>query len=76
MSGGVHSRSSSRNRSTRGARGDGRRDDYMTYLGRSASDGEIDYWVDQFLHHGSRNEDVIAGFIGSAEYYADAQKRG
>lgn len=47
--------------------------DYLTYLGRSATSDEVNYWVGQFLQ-GARNEDVIAGFIGSAEYYNDAQK--
>lgn len=45
--------------------------DYQTYLGRSPAPDEVSYWVDQFVNHGQRNEDVIAGFIGSSEYYND-----
>jgi hypothetical protein len=43
--------------------------DYQKYLGRSAGQSEIDYWVDQFANHGKTNEDVVTGFVGSAEYY-------
>jgi cyclophilin family peptidyl-prolyl cis-trans isomerase len=43
--------------------------DYTTYLGRTASQAEINAWVDLFINHGARNEDVVAGFVGSPEYF-------
>jgi hypothetical protein len=43
--------------------------DYQIYLGRNPSPAEVNYWVDQFVNHGASNEDVIAGFVGSAEYF-------
>ena len=43
--------------------------DYFHYLGRSADDAGLAYWLTQFAHD-ETNEDVIAGFTGSAEYYA------
>jgi hypothetical protein len=43
-------------------------DDYFHYLGRSADPGGLAYWLQQFAA-GATNEDVIAGFTGSAEYY-------
>ena len=47
--------------------------DYQTFLGRLASPAEIDYWVNAF-EHGAHNEDVIAGFIASPEYYNSPSK--
>lgn len=44
------------------------RNDFLTYLDRAASEDDVNYWVAQFLH-GARNEDVIAGFVASPEYY-------
>jgi cyclophilin family peptidyl-prolyl cis-trans isomerase len=44
--------------------------DYQQYLGRSASTSEIQYWVNVFENGGS-NEQVIAGFISSQEYFQD-----
>lgn len=41
--------------------------DYFTYLGRSASQAEVDYWVARF-EHGATNEEIISGFVGSSEY--------
>src|SRR5262249_29804854 len=48
--------------------------DYQTYLGRSASQEEVDFWVNQFAAHGLSNEEVQANFVGSPEYFASAQK--
>ena len=45
-------------------------DDYLHYLGRAADSGGLTYWLQQFAA-GATNEDVIAGFTGSAEYYKD-----
>jgi phosphatidylinositol-3-phosphatase len=44
--------------------------DYFHYLGRTADQGGLQYWLGQFAN-GATNEDVIAGFTGSAEYYKD-----
>jgi hypothetical protein len=44
--------------------------DYQTYLGRAASQAEVDVWVLAFNNHQATNEDVIAGFVGSPEYFA------
>jgi hypothetical protein len=44
------------------------RDDYFTYLGRTAAQSEIDNWVTDF-RNGLTNESLVAGFIGSFEYY-------
>jgi hypothetical protein len=45
--------------------------DYQKVLGPTPAQAEIDYWVDQFVNRGMTNEGVIAGFVGSAEYYQD-----
>ncbi|HEV3344206.1 MAG TPA: DUF4214 domain-containing protein [Pirellulales bacterium] len=45
-------------------------DDYLHYLGRAADPQGLQYWLQQFAA-GATNEDVIAGFTGSAEYYKD-----
>jgi hypothetical protein len=42
--------------------------DYQTYLGRQASGAEVNYWVTAF-ENGTTNEQVIAGFLGSPEYF-------
>jgi hypothetical protein len=42
--------------------------DYEHYLGRPADSAGLQYWLNQFAD-GATNEDVIAGFTGSAEYY-------
>jgi hypothetical protein len=44
--------------------------DYFHYLGRAADPGGLAYWLQRFAD-GATNEDVIAGFTGSAEYYKD-----
>jgi hypothetical protein len=44
--------------------------DYQQYLRRSASASEIQYWVNVFENGGS-NEQVIAGFVSSQEYFQD-----
>ena len=49
------------------------RDIYQTYLGRTPGESEVDYWVGQFLH-GSRAEEIAAGFLASAEYFTSPQK--
>jgi hypothetical protein len=38
------------------------------YLGRAANTDGSAYWLGQFAA-GKTNEDVVAGFTGSAEYY-------
>ena len=48
--------------------------DYAKFLGRFAAADEVAYWVDQFAHHGQTNENVVTGFVGSAEYF-DSQTR-
>jgi RHS repeat-associated protein len=47
-------------------------DDYQRYLGRVPDQTGIDYWVSQFAH-GTTNEDIISGFVGSPEYFNHAQ---
>jgi uncharacterized repeat protein (TIGR03803 family) len=42
--------------------------DYTRYLGRSGSSTEIAYWVNLF-QTGYTNEQVIAGFVGSQEFF-------
>ena len=44
---------------------------YQRYLGRGASQAEIDYWVGQY-HLGHTNEDIVTGFIASDEYFSQA----
>jgi hypothetical protein len=43
--------------------------DYNAFLGRPPSQAEVSAWVDAFVHQGVSNEGVIAGFVGSAEYF-------
>jgi hypothetical protein len=45
-------------------------DDYFHYLGRAADADGLAFWLGQF-GDGKTNEDVIAGFTGSAEYYKE-----
>jgi PhoPQ-activated pathogenicity-related protein len=45
------------------------RADYQTYLGRAATDAEVNAWVQAFANNQVTNEDVIAGFISSTEYF-------
>jgi hypothetical protein len=42
--------------------------DYVRYLSRQASDAEVQGWVSDF-EHGYSNENVVAGFVGSDEYF-------
>jgi hypothetical protein len=46
--------------------------DYRHYLSRSPDLTGLDFWSDQFINHGRTNEDLIAGFIGSDEYFQQA----
>ena len=43
--------------------------DYQHLLGRGPDAGGLAYWVSQFVHGGKTNEDLIAGFVGSNEYF-------
>jgi hypothetical protein len=44
--------------------------DYLTNLGRLPSAGEVASWVQAFHGgHGISNEDIIAGFVGSPEFF-------
>jgi hypothetical protein len=47
---------------------------YQTYLGRAPSPGEVNLWVNLFVNEGVSNESMVAGFVGSPEYYQNAQK--
>ena len=46
---------------------------YQTYLGRTPAANEIAEWVNAF-RGGLSNEDMVAGFVGSLEYYQNPQK--
>jgi hypothetical protein len=46
---------------------------YQTYLGREARQDEVELWVGGFLN-GLTNEEMVAGFVGSPEYYLSSQK--
>jgi hypothetical protein len=43
--------------------------DYQKYLGRTPGANEATAWLSAF-QHGLANEDVVAGFVGSGEYYS------
>src|SRR5207237_4594788 len=43
--------------------------DYQQYLGRSPSAAEVAGWVSAFESGTKTNEDVVAGFVGSVEYF-------
>jgi streptogramin lyase len=43
--------------------------DYQKYLGRAASAAEVNGWIAAFESHSYTNEDVIAGFVGSPEFF-------
>ncbi len=47
--------------------------DYLNYLGRAPTAAEVAQWVKAFEQGWITNEDVLAGFVGSAEYF---QKHG
>ena len=42
---------------------------YQTYLHRAGDSGGVAAWVQQ-MQAGTRDEDVIAAFLGSAEFFA------
>jgi hypothetical protein len=44
--------------------------DYETFLGRVASQAEVNFWVNAFAS-GETNEQIVAGFIGSNEYFQE-----
>lgn len=46
--------------------------DYQSFLGREASAGEVDGWVNRFSS-GMTNENIIAGFVASQEFMNEAQ---
>jgi hypothetical protein len=46
---------------------------FERYLGRSVSNGEAAFWISQ-LHAGETDEQVIAGFVGSQEYFQNPAK--
>src|SRR5205823_2741382 len=48
--------------------------DYQQFLGRAPQGSEAAYWVNRFLA-GADNEAVIAGFVGSQEFF-QAQGKG
>jgi hypothetical protein len=48
--------------------------DYQTYLGRLPTADEVALWVQAFnAGHGISNEDIIAGFVGSPEFFQSHQ---
>jgi len=44
--------------------------DYQTFLGRSPDQAGINYWVSEFAQGLMTNEDVIAGFVASDEFFS------
>jgi hypothetical protein len=46
--------------------------DYQNFLGRTPSPAEVSGWVNLFENHSQTNEDVVAGFVGSGEFYQNA----
>jgi hypothetical protein len=45
--------------------------DYQNFLGRIPGSAEVAAWVNAFETHAETNESVIAGFVGSSEYFQD-----
>jgi streptogramin lyase len=43
--------------------------DYLQYLGRNPAATEVAGWVNAFESGAATNEDVVAGFVGSPEYF-------
>ncbi|HEV3444612.1 MAG TPA: DUF4214 domain-containing protein, partial [Gemmataceae bacterium] len=43
--------------------------DYQQYLGRTPTPAEVQSWVNAFVTGSKTNEDVVAGFVGSVEYF-------
>jgi hypothetical protein len=50
------------------------RENYRVYLERSPSQAEVDAYVAEFVAGRLTNEDVIARFVGSPEYYSSRQR--
>jgi uncharacterized delta-60 repeat protein len=48
--------------------------DYQTLLGRSASTDEVNAWTDLFVNQSVTNEQIVAGFTASPEYFNAAAK--
>jgi hypothetical protein len=46
--------------------------DYQKYLGRGPDDAGLAYWVSLFVHSAKSNEELIAGFIASDEFFRKA----
>src|SRR5207247_1046390 len=49
------------------------RADYQTFLGRTPTQSEVASWVRAFSN-GLTNESLVAGFLGSTEYYNNPNK--
>ncbi len=49
------------------------RADYQNFLGRAPSQSEVNNWVAAF-GNGLTNEGLVAGFLGSPEYYNNPAK--
>ena len=47
---------------------------YRHFLERDASKPEVDGWVDLFVRGQATNQDIIAGFVSSPEYYGRSSK--
>jgi hypothetical protein len=47
--------------------------DYLYYLGRSESPGDINYWVSRF-HQGTSNQDIVAAMLATPEYFNNKPK--
>jgi hypothetical protein len=43
--------------------------DYQQFLDRQVDPGGLNFWLAQFVQGTARNEDLVAGFIGSEEYF-------
>jgi hypothetical protein len=50
------------------------RANYANYLGRTASDAEVAAWVGRFTSSQVTNEIMVAGFVGSPEYFLKSGK--
>ncbi|HWB13509.1 MAG TPA: DUF4214 domain-containing protein [Pirellulales bacterium] len=44
--------------------------DYQTFLGRQPDQSGLNFWVSQFAQGRLTNEDVVAGFLASDEYFS------
>jgi hypothetical protein len=45
-------------------------DDYVKFLGRQPDQQGLNFWVNEFATGAQTNEDVIAGFVASDEYFS------